>query len=41
MRAQMTLRAKPAPGRATHAGQAEGDGPDEARYTGPPEMGVR
>ena len=29
-----------APGRATHAGQTEGDGPDKARFSGPPEMEV-
>jgi len=40
----MILRAMPAAasatGRATVAGQVEGDGPDKRRYPGPPGWGV-
>jgi len=47
LRGQMILRAVPvialATGRATLAGQVEGDGPDERGYPGPPgwRLGVR
>ena len=47
MRGQIILRAMPAvalaAGRATLAGQVEGDGPDERGYSGPPGwvLGVR
>jgi len=40
----MILRAMPAvvsaTGRATHAGQVEGDGPDKRGYPGPPGWGL-
>jgi len=44
MHGQMILRAMPAvalaTGRATLAGQVDGDGPDERGYPGPPGWGL-